>query len=679
MELFTIERYEGDSFSTEENTDQESQHLAQLIEQARGRKRSREKSNLYKREDECTKKTGSLIDDASPKVAKNRKLERNACTKLPKSKEQFIEKDNNNRTCDHCDAFEKEEETFPDVESAGNNCSNTDKYFHDGKDLDHSKNTDKEDLSDKTETEKTHVLSESKEPQIEMTVIGGESKKKSPKTVRRALPKWLANPSFFSCDVNKNLQPVTDINGLHSALIQKLHKQGVEHFFPVQVSVIPAVLSSWERDSPYGRGGFMPQDICVCAPTGSGKTLTYVLPVIELLRKNVLQRLEALVIVPTKDLGTQVWNVFNMYAQSTGLSVGLANGLKSLQKEKELLGSNSCLGYSSNVNILVATPGRLVEHISNTDGFSLRFLRFFIIDEADRLLAEPYFGWLDKVYGSVYSTGNTQGLRSSSGILTPLKTERIQRPLQKLLFSATLTQNPEKLALLRLYMPRFFTVAKSESSDVGTEEINNDEDKAFDTHLRTPFTLEESMYICNRGGKPLVLLHLLTEQQLDGVLCFTSSIESTHRLYLLIKHFGEIGVQEFSSNLTAARRQTILNDFKCGQTQIIICSDAMARGLDVPAVKYVVSYDPPVSSKTYVHRVGRTARAGKTGTAITLLHDNEVFHFKKMLKSLKKGKIGKHSVKDHDLECLMDKYEAALEQLKTEVTSSKGQTKRLRR
>ncbi len=80
-----------------------------------------------------------------------------------------------------------------------------------------------------------------------------------------------------------------------------------------------------------------------------------------------------------------------------------------------------------------------------------------------------------------------------------------------------------------------------------------------------------------------------------------------------MKHFGEIGVQEFSSNLPASRRQAILNDFKYGRTQIIICSDAMARGLDVPAVKYVISYDPPVSSKTHVHRVGRTARAGKTG------------------------------------------------------------------
>jgi ATP-dependent RNA helicase DDX51/DBP6 len=199
-------------------------------------------------------------------------------------------------------------------------------------------NTKQEEPSGKTS--KQTLNKEMLKHQMEMTVIGGENKKQKPNGVRRALPKWLANPSFFSSDVNKNLLAITEIEGLHSGLVQKLEKQGVEHFFPVQESVIPAVLSSWERNSPFGKGGFLPQDICVCAPTGSGKTLAYVLPVIELLKHNTVRTIEALVIVPTKDLATQVWHVFNMYVQGTGLSVGLANGLKSLQKEQQQLGSN---------------------------------------------------------------------------------------------------------------------------------------------------------------------------------------------------------------------------------------------------------------------------------------------------------------------------------------------------
>ena len=181
---------------------------------------------------------------------------------------------------------------------------------------------------------------ETEKPQTEVTIIGGKNKKQKPKSVRRALPEWLANPSFFSSNVNTSLTAITHIEGLDADLIQMLEEQGVHHFFPVQTSVIPAVLSSWERSSPFGKGGFLPQDICVSAPTGSGKTLAYVLPVIELLKRTTVRNLEALVIVPTKDLASQVWNVFNTYAHGSALSVGLANGLKTLKKEQQQLGSN---------------------------------------------------------------------------------------------------------------------------------------------------------------------------------------------------------------------------------------------------------------------------------------------------------------------------------------------------
>lgn len=198
------------------------------------------------------------------------------------------------------------------------------------------KNNEKVKHSDQTSTLDEEIV----KPQTEVTIIGRKKKKQKLNPVRRALPEWLAKPSLFSSDVNKNLTAVTKIEGLHTDLIAMLEKQGVQHFFPVQTSVIPVVLSSWEGNSPFGKGGFMPQDICVCAPTGSGKTLAYVLPVIELLKRNTVRILEALVIVPTKDLATQVWNVFNAYVHGTGLSVGLANGLKTFQKEQQQLGSN---------------------------------------------------------------------------------------------------------------------------------------------------------------------------------------------------------------------------------------------------------------------------------------------------------------------------------------------------
>ena len=205
-------------------------------------------------------------------------------------------------------------------------------------DVKYMKNNEKVKLNDQTSMEA--LDEELVRPQTEVTIIGRAKKKQKLNAVRRALPKWLANPSVFSSDVNKNLTAITEIEGLHTDLIEMLEKQGVRHLFPVQTSVIPAVLSSWERSSPFGKGGFVSQDICVCAPTGSGKTLAYVLPVIELLKRNTVRTLEALVIVPTKDLATQVWNVFNTYVRGTGLCVGLANGLKTFQKEQQQLGSN---------------------------------------------------------------------------------------------------------------------------------------------------------------------------------------------------------------------------------------------------------------------------------------------------------------------------------------------------
>lgn len=175
----------------------------------------------------------------------------------------------------------------------------------------------------------------------EMTVIGKNKTKEKQYAVQRNLPRWLASPFFFSSEVNKNLVPVSKIAGLSSYLLSKLEENGIRNLFPVQSSVIPAALESWERVSLVGKGGFVPQDICVCAPTGSGKTLAYVLPLIELLSSSNMRRLEALVVVPTKDLATQVWNVFDLYVRGTGLHICLANGLKTLQKEQQqILGSN---------------------------------------------------------------------------------------------------------------------------------------------------------------------------------------------------------------------------------------------------------------------------------------------------------------------------------------------------
>ena len=169
------------------------------------------------------------------------------------------------------------------------------------------------------------------------TVIGGQKKDKEVKKVQRVLPDWLAKPIVINADFSSVLLSVEQIPYLDSHIINKLHQHDINHLFPVQSVVIPAILSQMETNSYFGRGGYDPSDICVSAPTGSGKTLAYVLPIIQSLLQRVICHLRALIILPTKDLANQVKQVFEMFAEGTNLRVGLASGSKSFAKDQEQL------------------------------------------------------------------------------------------------------------------------------------------------------------------------------------------------------------------------------------------------------------------------------------------------------------------------------------------------------
>ncbi|XP_048588349.1 ATP-dependent RNA helicase DDX51-like [Nematostella vectensis] len=547
------------------------------------------------------------------------------------------------------------------------------------------------------------------------TVIGRNKRKKKIHNVQRTLPGWLSNPEVISPDFDKGKIPVSSLQCLSTSLQKKLKEQDINSFFPVQSSVIPAILSNLASGTLAGLGGYRPSDICVSAPTGSGKTLAYVLPLVQAISQCTVCHLQALVLLPTKDLANQVKRVFDTFIQGTSVRVGLAPSNKTLQKEQDSLVGRSC-GSTSHVNILVTTPGRLVEHISSTPGFTLQHLRFLVIDEADRLLDQSYNNWLSKVIHAAQESVNTLPLNDSSSFMFQLGTKRkhhrhitaasyskIQVPLQKLLFSATMTHSPEKLAALQLYNPMLFAV--SNTPEMSAE---NDEDAAGTSRYSLPVGLTDHMAVCKNGEKPLMVLFLLLKCGFKGVLCFTSSLEATHRLYLLIKLYGEVAVAEYSSSLTPQQRRGILRDFKQGAIQIIICSDAMARGMDIDNVSYVISYDAPNHAKGYIHRVGRTARAGNQGilynddsydcnydnhdnycanfvkdesydgTAVTLLHSDEVFHFKILIQKTGRHKIPKYRVKESELETLIEKYKETLTKLEQTILEERNYGHRTR-
>lgn len=219
-------------------------------------------------------------------------------------------------------------------------------------------------------------------------VLGDFARRKTPK-VQPFLPAWLAKPSCVKKSVTEDLTPIEDIPEVHPDLQKQLRANGITSYFPVQAAVIPALLESADHGFLIGRGGYQPSDLCVSAPTGSGKTLAFVIPVVQALLHRVVCHIRALVVLPTKELAQQVSKVFNIYTDTTPLRVALVTGQKSLAKEQESLVQKTADGFRCLADIVVATPGRLVDHIDQTPGFSLQQLRFLV---GHRLDIEPLAG-----------------------------------------------------------------------------------------------------------------------------------------------------------------------------------------------------------------------------------------------------------------------------------------------
>ncbi|XP_028566099.2 ATP-dependent RNA helicase DDX51 [Podarcis muralis] len=475
------------------------------------------------------------------------------------------------------------------------------------------------------------------------------------KKVEPLLPRWLAEPKLVQRRIKENVVPLQDVPVIHPKLRKKLQANGIESLFPVQAEVIPAIL---ESGFLAGRGGYQPSDICVSAPTGSGKTLAFVIPVVQALLDRVVCRVRALAVLPTKELAQQVTKVFNIYTDGTGLKVVQLTGQKSFAKEQESLAEETLMGFRSLADIVVATPGRLVDHLQQSPQFSLKELRFLIIDEADRMIDNMHQDWLRQVVAAAHSAveegSSTPQLfrRAEQGPLTAARAGCPHVPLQKLLFSATLTRNPEKLQPLGLYRPRLFTPISSE-------------EKATETTKKyaLPEGLSQYYVPCNLRWKPLFLLHFLLRLKFSRVLCFTNSRDTSHRLFLLLRAFGGVNVAEFSSRLNPRQRKLTLKEFEQGKIQLLISTDATARGIDIGGVKCVISYDAPQFIRTYIHRVGRTARAGKAGLAFTMVLKQQERKFLKMLREAGLPELEQQLVKNTSLQPLLPQYEEALADL----------------
>ncbi|KAK7267670.1 hypothetical protein RIF29_20348 [Crotalaria pallida] len=487
---------------------------------------------------------------------------------------------------------------------------------------------------------------------------------------------WMRDP----VDVTLFQQMSLDsIPSLHPRLKLALENMGISNLFPVQLAV-------WQET--VGPGNFE-RDLCINSPTGSGKTLAYALPIVQLLSKRIVKKcLRALVVVPTRDLALQVKQVFDAIASPVGLRVGLAVGQSSVADEISQLVCvpenelGMCydpedaylrfqLGFQSKVDILVATPGRLMDHINTTKGFTLEHLHYLVVDETDRLLREAYQSWLPTVLELTESNdyNNFQAAHSlfhhSLGALRTRRRCGVERGfkdkpyprLAKMVLSATITQDPGRLVQLNLHHPLFL--------------------KAGKMRYRLPENLESYKLICGTKVKPLYLVALLKSLEGEKCIIFTKSVDSTHRLCKLLKCFADlqIDIKEYSGLQHQRVRSKTLSEFRKGAFQVLVSSDAMTRGMDVEEVRNVINYDMPKYVKTYVHRAGRTARAGQTGRCFTLMSEEEVRRFKKLMRKAEASSCPEHTVPSSLIEALQPTYESALKIFKEMINETRKKPK----
>ncbi|KAF6254695.1 P-loop containing nucleoside triphosphate hydrolase protein [Scenedesmus sp. NREL 46B-D3] len=463
--------------------------------------------------------------------------------------------------------------------------------------------------------------------------------------------------------------PLEQVHGLHPALRQAVGDcLGFTELFPVQAAV-------WRG---LAGGHSTCHDMCICAPTGSGKTLAYALPLLNAVCSSAhphKRQLAGLVVLPTRDLAVQVHRVLAALGTASGVAVALAAAQESVAAEAAGLVSRPSQP-ASGPQLLVATPGRLMAHLQGTAGFSLAGLRFLVVDEADRLLRQDYQGWLPEVLRQINTHGSshqqqhqwqahlqqpdssststsTTTTSSSSTFLSPLlpcsgsSSSSSSPRLLKLVVSATLTRDPSKLLRLELHYPRYITLA------------------GVMHRYAVPAQLSQWRLVVPAQHKPLALLGLLHQLAGSSTIVFASSLETTHRLYLMLAAVPGLPdkVAEYSSQLPPEQRAASLAAFRSGAARVLVTSDAMARGMDVASVANVINYDPPVYPKTYVHRAGRTARAGQAGAVYTLLKPEDVVHFNGMASKLQGGKVQQMRLQQAQLQLLRPALQDALLQV----------------
>lgn len=314
------------------------------------------------------------------------------------------------------------------------------------------------------------------------------------------------------------------------------------------------------------------QDLLGCAQTGTGKTAAFVVPTLQILGKEINnsrnKKIRSLVITPTRELALQIYESFRTYGKYMGLRACVIFGGVSQKPQEEEL--------KKGVDMLVATPGRLNDLIMQKV-IDISNIEIFILDEADRMLD---MGFLNDV----------------KKIIT-----RIPKDRQTLMFSATMPPDIAKMADSILVNPAKVTVTPVSS---------------------TVDVIEQSLYYVDKRNKNNLLMHILSDKDINSALVFT---KTKHKADSVVKHLtrAKIMAQAIHGDKSQGARQLALNNFKEGKLRVLVATDIAARGIDIDELSHVINYELPNIPETYVHRIGRTGRAGNDGVAISFCDFDE--------------------------------------------------------
>ena len=329
-------------------------------------------------------------------------------------------------------------------------------------------------------------------------------------------------------------------------------------------------------------------DILGAAKTGSGKTLAFLVPVLEnLVRKRwtELDGLGALILSPTRELAIQIFEVLRKIGRYHTFSAGLVIGGKSLQEERERMGR---------MNILVCTPGRMLQHMDQTAAFEIDNLQMLVLDEADRIMDMGFQSTVDAIV------------------------EHLPQQRQTLLFSATQTKKVSDLARLSLKDPEYVSVHEAASS-------------------ATPANLQQNYIVTPLQEKLDTLWSFIRANLKSKVLVFLSSGKQVRFVYESFRHMQPgIPILHLHGRQKQTARLDITSKFSATRNACLLATDVVARGLDFPAVDWVIQLDCPEDADTYIHRVGRTARYESNGRAVLFLEPSEEAG---MLKRLEQRKV----------------------------------------